>query len=111
MPPRMLPIASPRLWLRAAVKVIAISGRFIAIASRISPPSAWPRPSRDESTSVVSESLIPASQIAIAAAAKIRINQGSESEPNTAEDSTLRPHRLGTLASCSARPSTTSSRN
>jgi recombination protein RecR len=43
MPPRMLPIASPRLWLRAAVKVIAISGRLVAIASRISPPSAWPQ--------------------------------------------------------------------
>src|SRR5213078_2753544 len=93
----MLPIARPRLWLTAAVNVIAISGRFVAIASRISPPSAWPSPSRSESTSVVSESLIPASQIATAAARNSRINQGSDSDPNTAFDSTLHPDRLGTL--------------
>src|SRR5256885_3721176 len=93
----MSPIASPRLWLNAAVKVSAISGRLVGMARGISPPSAWPRPSRDESTSVVSERWIPATQIAPAATRKSRISQGSPSEPNTPKTSTFRPHRLGTL--------------
>ena len=55
IPPRMFPIAIPRLCERAADAVIAISGRFVAIASRIAPPSASPIPSRTSSVSVERE--------------------------------------------------------
>ena len=54
----------------AALTVIAISGRFVATASR-TPPRAEPKCSRLESTSVVSESWTPATQIAAAHARKI----------------------------------------
>src|SRR5512144_2534557 len=93
----MFPIAIPRLLLAAAVTVIAISGRFVAIASRISPPSASPSPRRDESTSLVSESSIPATQTAPAPPRKMSTSQGSARPPNTVRGSTLRPDRLGTL--------------
>ena len=72
IPPRMFPIAIPRLCESAAETTIAISGRLVAIASRIAPPSASPRPSRVSSTSVELERWMPATQIAPAATAKIR---------------------------------------
>src|SRR6266487_1703530 len=40
----------------AALAVMAISGRFVAIAKKMRPPSASPKPKRDESRSVVFES-------------------------------------------------------
>nr|WP_233153959.1 hypothetical protein [Scytonema sp. HK-05] len=45
-------------WLccRAALVVMAISGRLLAIANRINPPSASPSPRRDDNTSVVLDS-------------------------------------------------------
>ena len=46
----------------------------------------------------MSESLIPASQIAPAATRKNRICQVRESEPNSARNSTFHPNRLGTLS-------------
>src|SRR3954470_18969566 len=73
IPPRMLPIAIPRSPENAALAVIAISGRLVAIASRIRPPSACPRPRREARTSVASECRTPASQTAAAAARKTRI--------------------------------------
>ena len=60
IPPRMLPIAIPRSCASAAEAVIAISGRFVATASRIAPPRASPSPSRMSSASVELESRIPA---------------------------------------------------
>jgi len=79
MPPRMFPIAIPSWCERAALAVIAISGRLVAIASRISPPSASPSPSRVDSTSVVFERWIPATHTAPAAAAKIATSSGRDS--------------------------------
>jgi hypothetical protein len=55
IPPRMLPTAIPIECARAADAVIAISGRFVAIASRMTPPIASPSPSRLSSTSVESD--------------------------------------------------------
>jgi hypothetical protein len=46
--------------------VIAISGKFVAMASMMTPPNAAPRCHRRASTSVVWESLIPATQITAA---------------------------------------------
>lgn len=60
MPPRMLPTATPRSPLQAAFPVMANSGRLVVIASKMTPPSTRPKPSRVESTSVMSESLTPA---------------------------------------------------
>src|SRR5947209_7536150 len=71
MPPRMLPTATPVFPEAAALTVIAISGRLVAIASRTSPPSADPRCSRVASTSVWSDSCTPATQMRAAAPAKI----------------------------------------
>src|SRR3954454_12702005 len=71
IPPRMLPTATPRSPDQAAPAVIAISGRLVAIASRMTPPSASPSPKRTEITSVVLESWIPATQITAADAAKM----------------------------------------
>jgi len=48
----MLPTATPMFPDRAALTVIAISGRFVAIANMINPPSAAPRCRRVDSTSV-----------------------------------------------------------
>ena len=59
MPPRMLPTATPMLPDRDALATIAISGRLVAIASRMRPPSAEPSPSRIVNTSVWSESTMP----------------------------------------------------
>ena len=74
MPPRMLPTATPRLPDSAALAMMAISGRLVATASRISPPSAEPRCSRVDSTSVWSDSWMPATQIAPAAPMKTITN-------------------------------------
>ncbi len=52
MPPRMLPIATERSPEIAALTVMAVSGRFVATASMIVPPSASPRCNRVDSTSV-----------------------------------------------------------
>src|SRR5919205_601251 len=51
-------------------------------ARYVSGRSRTPSPSRSESTSVVSESWIPASQTAAAAAAKMTTRTGSESDEN-----------------------------
>ena len=67
MPPRMFPIAMPRSCDSAALTVIAISGRFVAIDRITSPPIASPKPSRWSSTSVVFERWMPAIQTAPAA--------------------------------------------
>jgi hypothetical protein len=44
IPPRMLPVATPRLPRSAALEVMAISGRLVTIARIIRPPSASPSP-------------------------------------------------------------------
>src|SRR4051812_9075575 len=94
MPPRMLPTATPTLPDSDALATIAISGRFVASASRIRPPSADPRCSRVASTSVWSESWMPATQIAAAAAAKIA-SRTSRGSPDTAGGSTRCARRSG----------------
>ena len=60
---------------------MAISGRLVATASRITPPSAVPRCSRVERTSVWFDSAMPAIQTAAAAATKISevAHRGSDS--------------------------------
>src|SRR3954453_8309575 len=73
----MFPIGTPIAGCSAADAVIAISGRLVAIASRIVPPSAAPRCRRSSRTSTVLESLTPAPQMAAAAARKITIKAGS----------------------------------
>jgi hypothetical protein len=83
IPPRMLPTATPSSLPSAALAVIAISGRLVAIASRISPPRASPSPRRAESTSVVSESLVPATHTKAATPAKMTSRSGRAKEPNT----------------------------
>jgi hypothetical protein len=65
--------------------VIAISGRFVASASRITPPSASPSPRPVSSTSVARESQIPANQTAPAATAKIRTSGARPKPENTGE--------------------------
>src|SRR5580765_4298163 len=96
IPPRMFPIAIPRLCDSAAETTIAISGRFVAIASRIAPPSASPRPSRVSSTSVEPERWMPATQTAPAATAKIRTSGASPRPENTGQFySARRPGCLG----------------
>src|SRR3954468_21042746 len=77
MPPRMLPNAMARSPCHAALAVIAISGRLVAMASRMTPPSASPRPKRAASTSVVSASLTPATQMVAAEARKIATRIGT----------------------------------
>ena len=79
MPPRMFPTAMPSWWVRAALTTIAISGRFVTIASRMSPPNASPRPSLTSSTSVARTSLVPAIHTAAPAATKMASNTGSGS--------------------------------
>jgi hypothetical protein len=81
MPPRMLPTATDTSPDSAALTVMAISGRFVATASTMSPPSALPMCSRSSSTSVVFESWMPATQVTAAAATKITIRsqRGRES--------------------------------
>src|SRR4051794_17628811 len=74
MPPRMLPTATPRLPDSDALATMAISGRLVAIANRMSPPSADPRWRRVDNTSVWSDSAMPAIQIAAAAAMKAAAN-------------------------------------
>src|SRR5690242_4527554 len=71
MPPRMFPTATPTLCAADALTTMAISGRLVATASRIRPPSAAPRWSLVDSTSVWLDSWIPATQIAAAAMTKI----------------------------------------
>jgi hypothetical protein len=78
----MLPTATPTLPDTAALTVIAISGRFVAIASMINPPSAAPKCSCSDSTSVWSDSWIPATQMAAAAATKINSSTGN-ARPDT----------------------------
>src|SRR5690349_1511802 len=73
MPPRMLPTATPMLPASAALTVIASSGRFVATASRITPPSAVPRCHRVASTSVWLDNEIPAIQTVTAATRKMRM--------------------------------------
>src|SRR3954470_2335924 len=51
---------------------MAISGRLVATASRISPPRAWPRCRRSARTSVLSDRKIPAIQMVAALATKTR---------------------------------------
>ena len=61
----------------------AISGRFVATASRTAPPSASPSPSRVSTTSVDPESWIPASHTAMAATRKIRTSGTNPRPENT----------------------------
>jgi hypothetical protein len=68
MPPTRVPTATDRLFDAAAPTVIATSGRLVAKASRIRPPSADPRCSRASSASVALDSWMPATQITTAAA-------------------------------------------
>src|ERR687889_781095 len=82
IPPRMLPTATPSSLLRAALTVMAISGRLVTMANRISPPKASPRPRRKESTSVVSESLMPAIHTKAAEPAKMSSTIGKAKESN-----------------------------
>src|SRR5215208_5722431 len=82
IPPRMLPTATPSSLLREALTVMAISGRLVTIAKRIRPPKASPRPRREESTSVVSESLLPAIHTKAAAPAKMSTTTGKARESN-----------------------------
>ncbi len=77
-------MAISRLWLSAALAVIAISGRLVAIERRMSPPRACPSPERDASISVVLESAVPATQTATAAMAKIASRRGRDSVLNRA---------------------------
>jgi hypothetical protein len=90
MPPRMLPTAIPSSPLREALAVMAISGRLVTMARRISPPSAWPSPNLSKSTSVVSERRMPAAQTAPAATAKTKASADKGKAPNTL--STVLPH-------------------
>ena len=66
MPPRIFPMARSRLCCKAALTVMAISGRFVTIASKIKPPNASPRPKCVARISAVWDNLIPANQIATA---------------------------------------------
>jgi hypothetical protein len=75
----MLPVAMSRFPWIAAVVMIAISGRLVAIASRIAPPIASPRPKRFERTSVAFESLMPASQTNAEATTKPTIRSATVS--------------------------------
>ena len=59
MPPRRLPVASPRSPLSAAEAVIASSGREPARPSRSRPPTASPSPNRSSRTSVAFERKLP----------------------------------------------------
>src|SRR3954447_16247862 len=59
---------------------MAISGRFVAIARKIRPPSAWPSPKCSERTSVASESFMPANHTAAAAATKARTKAAKGNE-------------------------------
>src|SRR3954470_12867676 len=81
-PPRMLPTATPSSSERAALAVMAISGRLVTMASMINPPRASPKPKREESTSVVLESLTPATHTKAAAPPKINSRSGSDDESN-----------------------------
>ena len=74
----LLPDAQPR-----PPHVIAISGRFVATASRTAPPSASPSLSRVSSTSVEPESWIPANHTATAAIRKIRTSGTNPRPENT----------------------------
>ncbi len=85
MPPMRLPAARPRLPFATAETVIAISGSVPAIASRTTPPSASPRSKRRSRTSVVFDSAVPATQVAIAPAAKTTTSSGVESDPTYAK--------------------------
>jgi len=71
-------MATPMLWESEALAVMAISGRLVTMASSIKPPSASPRPKREESTSVVLESRMPATHTKAAAPTKIRARMGRE---------------------------------
>src|SRR5215210_8405228 len=83
IPPRMLPTATLRLSERAALAVMAISGRLVTTARRSRPPKASPKPKREESTSVVLERFTPAIHTAAATPAKINSKIGKDSESNT----------------------------
>ena len=114
----MLPIAIPRSCASAADAVIAISGRFVATASRIAPPRASPSPSRMSSASVELESRIPASQTVAAAARKIRTSGARPRPANTRQfvsdqehgyrrSSSSSPRRLATGSTSLSRSSST----
>src|SRR5687767_11451984 len=94
MPPRMLPTAIPSSPLREALAVMAISGRLVTTARRISPPSAWPSPNLSRSTSVVSERRMPATQTAPAASAKTKASADRGKEPNTLSIESPNPPQL-----------------
>ncbi len=78
IPPIRLPAARPRWPCAVAVTVMTISGRLPAIASRIIPPSAVPRPSRLSSSSVVLERATPAIHVAAEAARNTTTRSGVE---------------------------------
>jgi hypothetical protein len=78
-PPRMFPIAISRFPASALLATMAISGRLVTIASRITPPNASPSPSLASRMSVASESLLPASEMAAPAARRIPSNAVSGS--------------------------------
>jgi hypothetical protein len=78
MPPRMLPAATSSEPETAALTVMAISGRLVATARTMSPPSALPRWSRESRTSVVFDSWMPATQMTAAPAG---VSQGRRVAP------------------------------
>jgi hypothetical protein len=59
---------------------MAISGRFVTIASKIKPPSASPKPKCIERISAVSDNLIPANHITTAHTPNMNRRIGSESD-------------------------------
>ncbi len=94
MPPRMLPTATPRFPAVAALIVIATSGRLVATASTMMPPSALPSLSREERMSVVSASLTPAIQITPAHPAKIASKTGRLSLSNISSSLSVDDRRV-----------------
>jgi hypothetical protein len=60
---------------------MAISGNVPATARRMIPPSASPSPKRRSSRSVVFDSAVPATHVAIAAATKTTTSSDDESDP------------------------------
>src|SRR5579859_3475866 len=61
---------------------MAISGRLVTMARKMSPPMASPSPRRVESTSVVRESFTPASQTAVTEARNTASATGKDSIGN-----------------------------
>src|SRR6266404_3009531 len=77
----MLPAARSRWPLETADTVMAISGSVPATARRTTPPSASPRPKRRSRKSVVFESAVPATHVAIAPAPKTTTRSGVDRDP------------------------------